>query len=203
MQLHKRVTGHRLRNLLFANPYEPPRVSVAQRASREHHSTLVTAIQLDWLTAAALAATLLSSFAIYLYHSAGTGTIGDPILFRLANQSLAWIPIYRMAMPILILFIPVPCRRSFAIFFLALGILCSLNDLMGHFVGLYPVTYFSANSSTGLLAGIMACLVLTCGQFALDLFNSANRIRFVAYGAGWLGLMLLVQVAFWILSLNV
>ena len=187
----------RLLVTLFANPYESPDTPCQSVGDLHGDATFITSPRSDWLSIAALAVTVLSSVAIYLYHTGGTGVISDPVLLSLASKSVVWIPVYRMAMPLLILVMPNCCRRTYSVFFLVLGILCCLNDFPGHYYGTYLV-----NNSAGLYTALGLCFVLSFGQFAFDIFHATNRLRAISYSLGWLGVMLLIEASFYAVSVT-
>ncbi len=189
------------RFLLFANPYKPPVTASQAVDDIDRDAAFITSPRFDWLTVAALAVSILSTIAIYLYHTSGTGVIGDPVLFRLAEHSIAWIPIYRMAMPLLIPLMSSRCRRTYGVFFLALGIPVSANDLLGHFHGIHLESMFFGNALTALCIVIVVCFALSLTQFVFGLIRATNRRQYVAHTFGWLGILMSVQMIFFGLSL--
>ena len=175
--------------ILDTNPYEPTHVPHAN--TLDDYEPFVVRPRIDWLVCATFAVSLLSSIAIYLYHSAGTGMIGDPILARLAEHSVVWIPIYRLSPALLICFMPNGVRQSFAIFSLVVGTLSCVNDFGGHFFGRYLVL-----EAITITTAFSLCLSLSC-LYSVTLFlSSSNRRRLTRNTLGWLAVVLAVEGVF-------
>ena len=175
--------------ILDTNPYEP--THVPHTNTLDVYEPFAVRPRLDWFVCSTFVVSALSAIAIYLYHSTGTAMIGDPILARLAEHSVVWIPIYRLSPVILIFFMPNGVRQSFAVFFLVVGILSCVNDFGGHFFARYLV-----QEAITIPTAFILCFSLSC-LYSVTLFlSSSNRRRLTRNTLGWLAVVLAVEGVF-------
>jgi hypothetical protein len=177
------------------NPYEPTLLQGDDQTPRPIDDTLIVPFRLDWLTLAAFVASLMDAVAIWIFFSNGTGMIGDRILAPLASKSPVWIPIYRLAVPMLIPVMPQTCRQSFAVFYLATGVAFSINNFSGHFLGKFVFL-----DSIGLLPTGAACFVFAIVAFYLGVMHSRNVTRSLRNTMAWTAFAALIQFAFYLVD---
>ena len=135
------------------NPYDPPHADSINPAPTD--SAFVVPYRLDWLSSGAIAASAVDAVAVWIFFSNGTGAIGYPVLARLAAISLAWIPVCRLLGPLLIPLMPLTCKQPICVFYISLGVLLSINNFSGHFLG-----YFVFDATVGLPQLGAVCVVL-------------------------------------------
>ncbi len=180
---------------LFANPYEAPNTEslVDVHPTRERFAMLP---RLDWFTGSVLASSFASAIGIYLYFTQGISSIGDPILAPLAAQTIVWIPIYRMATPALVLFMPQTSRRAFGLFHLVISIGACVNDFGGVYFGEWVFV-----SAIGLIPSFLFCVTLGIAVFAYELWKAERRTQVIVHGFGWLAITLGLQTMFWMIGM--
>ena len=177
------------------NPYEPTRVQSGDESLTRSHHTLIVPFRLDGLTVAALTACLVDAVSIWIFFANGTGIIADRILAPLAASSAAWIPIYRLAVPVLIPVMPQTCRQSFAVFCLTSGIGFSINNLSGHFWGDFVLLSHVGLFETGAIFFAFGLVA-----FCFGVFRFGNFARSLCNTVVWIGFAMLVQLAFYFIG---
>ncbi len=95
--------------------------------------------RLDLLTLSTIAATALDAWTTYYFIAHGLGVETNPILGPLAKHSLIWIPVYGSTPALLIPTMPDVCRQTFAIPYLAAGVLLGINNLCGIQLGWFAL----------------------------------------------------------------
>lgn len=176
------------------NPYAPGPAEIDRQRHGDEESLFVP-YRIDRFAMAAILASLLDSISIGLILIYGTGVIGDPILGPLAAHSLFWIPIYRLAVPLLIPLMPQVCRQSFAIFYLAVGVLFSVNNFSGHFIG-----WFVFVETIGLYVSLAICFVPAIQAFGVFAIRSGKFARPLRITVAWIVIALMIQATFFIIS---
>ena len=175
----------------LVNPYEPTHAEIEKRKLTFNDEAIFVPYRLDWLVWAAIGASLLDSISICIFQSKGTGAIGDLILAPLAAHSLAWIPIYRLAVPLLIPMMPNVCRQSFAVFYLSVGVVFCVNNLSGHYLGTFVFV-----DSVGLYPTLAICFVLGFLTFCVQSARSGSLARSIRIAVTWLALAVIIQGIF-------
>ncbi len=174
----------------LVNPYEPTLAPI-ERQDRTLHESFLVPYRVDWLVLAAIVVSFLDSITICVFHTSRTGVITDPILAPLANHSLAWIPVYRLAVPLLIPIMPNVCRQSFAVFYLFVGLLFGINNLSGHYLGRFVFV-----DSIGLYPTVGICFLFASLAFCVRLASSRNTAQSFGNTAAWLVLAVMLQGIF-------
>lgn len=190
--------AQRLFGKLHINPYEPPHTQSRKGHTSTPQDAFIVPVRFNWLTVSMLAVSLLSTIAIYLYHSRGIGRIGDPILATLASTSAVWIPLYRMASPSVVLFMPRGCRTTFGTCHLLGGLLCCINDFGSIYAGSAIVV-----ESIGMHTAFALCIVLASAVFAVELALTRHRLALTRNALGWLAATVCIHGAFYVVGLMI
>lgn len=90
-----------------------------------------------------------------------------------------------------LLVMPDSCRRPFGVFFLLLGILCCAHDFPSHY-GIAP----PLNGPAALSVALTLCFLAACVQLGWDAWHRERPLRGLAYAAGWIGVMLSIELSF-------
>ena len=173
------------------NPYAPTSPETGSKYPTYDQESLFTPYRLDGWAIAAISASVLDSVSIGLLLSQGTGVIRDPILGPLAARSLLWIPVYRLAVPLLIPLMPKVCRQSFAVFYLAVGLLFSINNFSGHYAG-----WFVFVDSFGLYVSLALCLIPATQAFGVYSMRAGDFARSLRTTLAWIAFAFMIQAAF-------
>jgi len=155
------------------------------------------AYTVDGLVLAMFAASLLDILTTYLFISLELGAEMNPVCAQLIRQSLLWIPVYLSAHPLLVPLAPEIPRRSFAVFFVASGLLFGINNLGGIlFHRCFIVDTF------GFWIPFGFCVLVAAAYFFYELYrHPENRLVPIGVMLGFLGLFLMIEGAFYVLGL--
>lgn len=160
---------------------------------------MIAPYRLDALTGAMLAATALDAWTTYYFLSHGLGVEMNPVLAPLVQQSLVWVPVYLLTPTLLVPAMPEVCRQSFAVFYLAIGLLFSINNLGGIYAGSFALVDsvgFQAIRGFGLFLGALAFIGL------LDFANAAkpSALRCTAIALVWIPVFGAIEGLFYVAS---
>ena len=177
------------------NPYDPPPAHPGNPDARESPSVVVP-YRLDWLSFGAIAASAVDAVAVWTFYSNGTGSIGYPVLARLAAISLIWIPVCRLLGPLLIPMTPSTCKKPICVFYISLGVLLSINNFSGHFLG-----FFVFDATVGLPQVGAACVIFGLITFCIQRPQHGNRPRAVGHAVFWIAGLILIECAFYLIGI--
>ena len=146
-----------------------------------------------------LAATALDVWTTYYVLSHGLGVEMNPVLGPLVQRSLIWVPVYLLTNPLLIPAMPDVCRQSFAVFYLAIGLLFSINNLCGIYAGnsvLVDCVGFQAVRGLALLLGALTFAVRLANPSAAKL----SAVRSTVILLGWIAVLSVIEWLFYLAS---
>lgn len=165
------------------------------RKENDTNESMWTPYRVDLWAIAAICAAIINATSIWIFFSSGTGAILEPILTPLAHHSVAWIPVYSLAVPLLIPFMPNTARETIAALFVATGMIFGTNNLCGHFLGRFIFV-----DNFGLYPTFACCVLIAVAVLAFSLMRSGNVIRAIQGTALWGFIALAVHGVFLVIS---
>jgi hypothetical protein len=151
--------------------------------------------RLNLLTSCMICAAGLDVCTTCIFLAYKLGTEMNLVLAPLANHSLAWVPIYLLSRPLLVPFMPEPCKTSFATLFLIAGLTFGINNLSGITTG-----YFAVVQTIGMEPANATAVLISIGVFFLQLRKTLSTRResvcSIVVFLLWIGIFLLMEVAY-------
>ncbi len=151
---------------------------------------------IDLLIVISLSAALLDIVTTYLFISRGLGFEANPVCGPLFSRSLVWIPVYLLVRPLLVPFLPEIPRRTFAGYFLSIGLVGGVNNLGG-----ILFHKFFLVDTVGFWLPLGFCVMGAIGLFIYQLRrNPKDGFAQVKIACGFPGVCLVIEGAFYLLG---
>ena len=151
----------------------------------------------DGWVLAMFAVKLLDVVTTYLLSALRLGFEMNPVCAALMRHSLLWSPVYLMAFPLVVPLLPEIPRRAFVLYFLASGLMAGLNNLGG-----ILFHHFFIIDTFGFWMPEGFCVAGAFVFFVYELYRSSkNRVGPVVAALACLGVLLVIEGAFYLLGI--